>query len=108
MYSAVNGNGRAAIRLYQKRFPSSHMLNHKMFQRLRRQLRENGSFIASTDGRGRPRTVRQHLEEVILDHVDETPGTSRRAVACCLHVSQPTVRRVLLWDCWWMQFLKLF
>ncbi|GFY15291.1 hypothetical protein TNCV_1571021 [Trichonephila clavipes] len=53
-----------------------------MFQRLPRQLCESGLFIASTDGRGRSRTVRQtHLEEVILDHVNETPGKSTRAVA---------------------------
>ncbi|GFW19690.1 hypothetical protein TNCV_1605811 [Trichonephila clavipes] len=60
-----------------------------MFQRLHQQLCENSSSIASTEGRGRSRTVRQtHLEEVILDHLDETPGT--KTVACRLHVTQPT------------------
>ncbi|GFV19429.1 hypothetical protein TNCV_3663621 [Trichonephila clavipes] len=50
MYGAANGKGRAALRLYQKRFPSRRMLNHKMFQRLHQQLCDSGSFIASTDG----------------------------------------------------------
>ncbi|GFW84741.1 hypothetical protein TNCV_1814711 [Trichonephila clavipes] len=63
---------------------------------LHRQLCENGSFIASTDRGGRLRTVRQaYLEEFILDHVDETPGTNPRAAVCRLHVSQPAVWRVL-------------
>ncbi|GFV65958.1 hypothetical protein TNCV_1303491 [Trichonephila clavipes] len=57
-------------------------------------LWENGSFIAGTDGRDRSKIVRQpHVEEVILDHVDDTSGT--RAVECRLHVSQPTVWRDL-------------
>ncbi|KAF8771229.1 hypothetical protein HNY73_018676 [Argiope bruennichi] len=89
MYGADNGNGRAELRCYQKRFLSRRMPNHKMFERLHRQLYENGSFNTSTDGRDRSRTVRQpHMEEIILDHVDETPGTGIRAVACRLHVSQ--------------------
>ncbi|GFY01223.1 uncharacterized protein TNCV_5076901 [Trichonephila clavipes] len=80
MYGAVNGNGRASLRLYQERFPSRLMPNHGMFQRLHRQLYENGSFIANTDQRGTSKTVRQtHLEEVILDPVDKTPGTSTMA-----------------------------
>ncbi|GFT15387.1 DUF4817 domain-containing protein [Trichonephila clavipes] len=82
MYGAVNGNDRGALRLYQERFPSKRMLNHKMFQRLHQGLCENGSFITSTHRRGRQRTVRQtHWEEVILDYVDGTPGTSIRTVA---------------------------
>ncbi|GFS63902.1 hypothetical protein TNCV_1129041 [Trichonephila clavipes] len=53
-----------------------------------------------TVGGDRSRTVRQtHLEDVILDHVEYTPGTSTRAVASRLHVNQPTVWRVLLLDC---------
>ncbi|GFS72749.1 hypothetical protein TNCV_1421311 [Trichonephila clavipes] len=52
MYGVVNGNSRAALRLYQERFPSRRMPNHKMFQRLHRQLWKNSSFIASIGGRG--------------------------------------------------------
>ncbi|GFU27153.1 hypothetical protein TNCV_775721 [Trichonephila clavipes] len=71
-----------AEQLYLERF-SRRMPNHKIFQRLHQQLCENGSFTASTDGRGRSRTVRQtYLEDVILDHEDETPDTSTRVVVC--------------------------
>ncbi|GFV39253.1 transposable element Tcb2 transposase [Trichonephila clavipes] len=80
-YGAANGNDKVALRMHQERFLSRRMLNHKMFQRLHRQLSENGSFIAITDGRGRWRTVRQtHQEEEILDHVDDTPGTCKGCV----------------------------
>ncbi|GFV18165.1 hypothetical protein TNCV_169681 [Trichonephila clavipes] len=78
--------------MYQKRFPSRLMPNHKKFQRLHRELCEKGSFVASTGDRGSSRAVRQtHLEEVVLDHVGKTPSTSTSAVVCRLHVSQPTV-----------------
>ncbi|GFW01096.1 hypothetical protein TNCV_1763341 [Trichonephila clavipes] len=95
MYGGTNGKGKVALWLCQERCPSRLIPNHKIFQRLHRQLNENGSFIFSIDGRGRPRTRRQEqLREVILHHVDEIPGTSTRAVACCLHVSQQTIQRV--------------
>ncbi|GFU41540.1 hypothetical protein TNCV_2792611 [Trichonephila clavipes] len=72
MHGDVNGNGRAAILLYQEHFPNRRMLNHKKFQRLHRQAYENSSFIASFDGRGRSRTEQHpYLEEVILDHVEK-------------------------------------
>ncbi|GFX94247.1 hypothetical protein TNCV_4292921 [Trichonephila clavipes] len=50
MYGAANGNDREALRLYQERFPSRRMPNHRIFQQLHQQLCENGSFIARTDG----------------------------------------------------------
>lgn len=96
IYGAANRNGRVAPRLYQERFPNSRMTNHKMFERLHRHLCENGSFIASCDGRTGTRTVRHpNMEETILNIVDETPRTSTRAIARRVHVSQPTVWRVL-------------
>ncbi|GFW90828.1 putative DD41D transposase [Trichonephila clavipes] len=49
MYGAVNGKGRAELRLYQDAFVSGHMPNHNMFQQLHRQLCEKGSFTASAD-----------------------------------------------------------
>ncbi|GFQ64250.1 hypothetical protein TNCT_637141 [Trichonephila clavata] len=60
MYDAVNGIKRV-LWLYQESFPSRHMPNHKEFQRFHRKLYENGSYIVSTDERGRSRTVRKHI-----------------------------------------------
>ncbi|GFU70167.1 hypothetical protein TNCV_5057611 [Trichonephila clavipes] len=53
MHGAVNGNGREAPWLYQERFSSKRIMNHKMFQLLHQHLCENGSFIDSTYGRSR-------------------------------------------------------
>ncbi|GFW65082.1 hypothetical protein TNCV_393481 [Trichonephila clavipes] len=98
IYCAVNGNAKGKLRLCQELFPFRRMRSHKMFQRLYRQQCENGSFTASTGGRCRSRIVRQtHLEEVILDHGDNTPGTSTRAVACLLHVSHQPFREFYCW-----------
>ncbi|GFS59932.1 hypothetical protein TNCV_3957301 [Trichonephila clavipes] len=73
LYGAVKGNGRAVLQLYQERFPSRRLPNYKIFPKFYRQLYEKGSFIASIDERGRSRTVRRiYLEEILLDHVDET------------------------------------
>ncbi|GFX44773.1 hypothetical protein TNCV_1826351 [Trichonephila clavipes] len=114
MYGATNDNGRAALWLYQERFPSRRTSNHKMFQW---QLCENGAFSASTDGRGRSMcvcvcvTVRQNiLEEIILDHVDKTPGrkiqwlyhvvyisvTQSLGEFCCCNVGVDTISKTLL------------
>ncbi|GFW24024.1 NACHT domain-and WD repeat-containing protein 1 [Trichonephila clavipes] len=59
----LTGNSKAALRVYEGRFPSRRMLNHKMFLRLHRQQCENGRLMASTDAKGRSRTVQQtHLK----------------------------------------------
>ncbi|GFR26973.1 hypothetical protein TNCT_569071 [Trichonephila clavata] len=85
MYDAVNVNDRAVLQLYQERFPSRCMPNHKTFRQLHRQLCEKGSFITSTDGRDRSRTTNT------LGRSHRGPSTpSTRAVACRLHVSQLT------------------
>ncbi|GFY00427.1 uncharacterized protein TNCV_1664661 [Trichonephila clavipes] len=105
MYGADNSNGRTVLQLYQYRFPSRDMPNHKMFQTLHRQLCENGSFITSTGGKCRSRAVRQtHLEEIILDYGNEIPGTSKRAVACQSTNRLDSFTFELLMDA----FLKLF
>ncbi|GFY24863.1 hypothetical protein TNCV_2690541 [Trichonephila clavipes] len=62
---------------------------------------ERVTLMSCTDESGRLRTVQEtYLEDVILDYVHETLGTSTRFVASRLHVHQPTVWRVLLLDCW--------
>lgn len=96
MFGVANGNRRAAPRLYQGRFTNRSIPNHKILEWLHRQLCENGSFIVSTDGRGRSNTERQpHVEEIILKLVDDTFHTSIRAIACRVHISQPSACRML-------------
>ncbi|GBM39971.1 hypothetical protein AVEN_16027-1 [Araneus ventricosus] len=57
-----------------------------MLEWLHRHLCENGSFIASSDGRTGTRTVRHpNIEETILNIADETPHISTRAIARRVH-----------------------
>ncbi|KFM72950.1 hypothetical protein X975_25428, partial [Stegodyphus mimosarum] len=96
MYGADNGNGRAALRLHQERFPNRRMPKHTIFERLHRSLCENGSFEATSDTRSGSRTARQHrIEESILNIAHESPQTSTRAIPRRLQLSHSTVWRLL-------------
>ncbi|KFM77037.1 hypothetical protein X975_18776, partial [Stegodyphus mimosarum] len=96
MYGTANGNGRAALRLYQERFPKRRMPKHTMFERLRRSLCENGSFEVTSNTRSGRRTALQpRIEESILNIAHESPQTSTRAIARRLQLSHSTVWTVL-------------
>ncbi|GFT51392.1 hypothetical protein TNCV_4955061 [Trichonephila clavipes] len=43
MYDRATGHGKAALRMYHAQFPNRRMPDHRMFQRLHRQLRETQS-----------------------------------------------------------------
>ncbi|GFX99926.1 uncharacterized protein TNCV_259631 [Trichonephila clavipes] len=68
IYGAANGNGRAALRLYQELFRNRCMWKHTMFERLDRSLCEKGSIAANSDIISGTRTVRPH-ERINLDLV---------------------------------------
>ena len=55
VYGAADGNARAAVRLYQERFPNRYLPGHEMFTAIHGRLREHGSFRA-----GR----RQHAQHI--------------------------------------------
>ncbi|GFT53130.1 hypothetical protein TNCV_4232591 [Trichonephila clavipes] len=48
-YELANGNGRVALRLYGKKYPTRWQPNHQMFTRLHQNLLEHGSFRATID-----------------------------------------------------------
>ncbi|GBM83016.1 hypothetical protein AVEN_65897-1 [Araneus ventricosus] len=48
----ANGNGHAASRSYQERFPTRHVLNHEMFPLMTQNLSEHGSFKVSMQDTG--------------------------------------------------------
>ncbi|GFW29993.1 hypothetical protein TNCV_1593111 [Trichonephila clavipes] len=52
MYSSVNGNSRAALQMYQVRFPDRRMLDHRIFSDVHTYL--NATFEARWNGHGRP------------------------------------------------------
>lgn len=96
MYGRANGNGREALRMYQAQFPDRRMPDHRMFQRLHRQLCETGSFLSTRHTAGRPTYVRSpSLEETILNIVNERPSLSTRGISRLVGVSHQTVIRIL-------------
>ena len=65
-YGEARGNGRAARRLYQDRFPQRPTPSHTLFAVITQQLRERGTFTASRNDCGAPRRLRTpELEEAV-------------------------------------------
>ncbi|GFX36777.1 uncharacterized protein TNCV_5036131 [Trichonephila clavipes] len=96
MYGRVNGNGTAVLRMYRAQFPDRRMADHRIFQRLHRQLREIRSFHVTRHSAGLQRSVRSpSLEENILNVMAVKPASSTRAVAHHVSVSYQTVCKVL-------------
>ena len=65
-YGEARGNGRAARRLYQDRFPQRPTPSHTLFTVIPQRLRERGTFTASRNNSCVPRRRRTpELEEAI-------------------------------------------
>ncbi|GFX02091.1 DUF4817 domain-containing protein [Trichonephila clavipes] len=96
IYGLADGNGRVAVRLYRERYPTRRQPNHQTFARVHQNLVERGSFRATIEGTGRRRIARTPIfEEGVLHAVDQTPGTSVRALAASTGRSPTTIHRVL-------------
>ncbi|GFW46040.1 DUF4817 domain-containing protein [Trichonephila clavipes] len=96
IYGLADGNGRAAVRLYRERYLTRRKPNHQTFARVHQNLVERGSFRATIEGTGRRRIARTPIfEEGVLHAVDQTPGTSVRALAASTGRSPTTIHRVL-------------
>ncbi|GFW68937.1 hypothetical protein TNCV_2918361 [Trichonephila clavipes] len=57
MYGSANGNGRAALRMNHAQFSDGRMLEHRIFQRFHRQLRETRSIPITRRDYSRRRAV---------------------------------------------------
>ena len=80
-YGAADGNGREASRLYHERFPNRYLPGRQMFTDIHRRLRENGTLNVGREGRGRPRAVRDGIEDAVLQYFGANPRSSTRAAA---------------------------
>jgi hypothetical protein len=81
VYGEAHGNAKKAVRLYQKRFPNRHLPDHRMFTAIHRRLREHGSFHVDRGAYGRPRPVREVIEDDVLQYFRDRPRASTRAAA---------------------------
>ena len=66
LYGKTRGNGRAARRLYQDRFPQRPTPSHTLYAVIPQRLRERGTFTASRNNCGVARRRRiPELEEAV-------------------------------------------
>lgn len=96
VYGAAEGNARLAERIYAQRFPHRQHPGHKVFIAVHNRLRETGNLTRNMPGAGRPRSVRTvAFEEAVLQHVEDNPSTSTRAIANTMNANKTTVWSVL-------------
>jgi hypothetical protein len=95
VYGFCNGNARAAVIEYNRRFPTRTIPDHKVFIRTFNNLRENGSFPSTHINS--ERQDEQNLDEVenIIQAVERSPGTSSRRISMQLNTPHTRVWRTL-------------
>lgn len=95
MYGRANGNAREAARLYQETYPGRRHPESRTFTRVHQRLRENGCF-AYGRAVGRPARITPEVEDMVLEAVQLSPGTSTRRIATQVPVlSHSSVWRIL-------------
>lgn len=92
IYGFCNGNARAAVREYRRRFPNRPTPNHQTFRDIHRRLAENG--IRQPVGE-RVREIPVYNEETVLNMIYRDPRLSTRRIAIRLGMSHWTVWRIL-------------
>jgi hypothetical protein len=93
VYGFCNGNGRAAVEEYRRRYPDRRTPNHQTFAATFNSLREKGKFPDNNIERDRANDVVQ--EENILNLVRENPTTSTRRISAQLAISQTRVWKTI-------------
>ena len=92
VYDEAAGNGRAAHRIYQERYPHRVTPPHTLFAKVIQRVRERGTFNGNRADRGAPSRRRTpNFKEDLLHCVEETPSTSTRTIVRGMGVSHCTV-----------------
>lgn len=93
VYGFCNGNSRAAVEEYRRRFPNRQIPNRQVFTDLHNRLRETGSVVKVKPD-GVMKTPVQ-VEEAVIQSVLRSPGTSVRRVSRQQIVSTSQTWRIL-------------
>ena len=95
VYRFCNGNARAAVDEYQRRFPDRRIPSRRVFTRIHQTLRETGCLpsVAVHSEREVVRTI--NTRENILEMVQRSPRLSTRTMASRIGVSRMQVWRTL-------------
>ena len=93
VYGFCNGNARAAVDEYQRRFPDRRIPSRGVFTRINQTLRDT-ACLPSVAVRSEKEVVRKiNTRENILQMVQRSPRLSTRRMACCIGVSRMQVWR---------------
>ena len=96
VYGEAAGNGRAARRIYQERYPHRVTSSHTLFSKVIQRLRERITFTVNrADGCAPRRRRTPNFKKDGLHRVGETPSTSTRTIARGMGVPHSTVLEVL-------------
>ena len=97
VYGFCNGNARAAVEEYQRRFPDRRIPSRGVFTRIHQTMRETGCLpsVAVQSEREVVRTI--NTRENILEMVQRSPRLSTRRMASRIGVSHMQVWRSVAW-----------
>ena len=76
IYGYCDGNASEARREYERRFPNRRIPDARVFSRTYRLIAETGSVKHKRTNAGAPPNYQPDVEEEIIRHFEENPGTS--------------------------------
>jgi len=95
VYGFCDGNARAAVEEYQRRFPDRRIPSQSAFTRIHQTLRDTGSLPSVSVQSEREEVRRINTRENILQMVKRSPRLSTRRMASRIGVSRMQVWRTL-------------
>lgn len=99
VYGFVNGNSRAAVREYRRRYPERRHPSRNVFVKVHRQLIENGLGNLHVDRNNANRNQQQRrISRRILNEFDRDPTMSSRIASRILRTSKSNILRTLRRD----------
>lgn len=93
VYGYCNGRAFAAVQEYRRRFPQRRLPGRKVFERVHRNLVENGSF-QNLRGQGRP-SGDYDLENA-LQQIEDNPQVGLRPLATSVNIPKSIVMRFIV------------
>jgi len=95
VYGFCDGNARAALDEYRRRYPTRRIPYARLFSKVFHTLRESGMFVSVHSSFGRPCQQNVKEEEKIIEIVQRNPTISIRKIAAQLGVPKSRVWRTI-------------
>lgn len=95
VYGFCDGNARAAVREYERRFPNRRVPNHQTFTSVFQHVRDHGSFPNVSTRSDRPMQLNVNEQENILQMVERSPQLSTRRICSRTGIPRMSVWRTL-------------